>query len=61
MVSVVIKHQAGVVFDTSVCGRLQCLVVSTLVSVSLRVAEGTLCAGTCGWFVSWEGGGVVWG
>ena len=38
-VFVVIKNQAGVDVDTSECGRLQCLVVSTLVCVSLPVAE----------------------
>ena len=50
MVSIVIKNQAGVIFDTLACGRLQCLVVSTLVCVLLPGAEGTLCAGTCGGF-----------
>ena len=38
-VFVVIKNQAGVDVDTSECGRLQCLVVSTLVCVSLPVAN----------------------
>ena len=41
VVSVVIKNQASVVFDTSGCERLQCLEVSTLVGISLPVVEGS--------------------